>query len=375
MKKVLILYASYGGGHFQAAKSIQKYINENYKEVTAESVDCMKYINNALEKLTTGAYREMAKKMPSLWGKIYMNSQKGALGHLSSRANKFMAIKLKNLIKEKNPDIIISTHPFSSQMVSYLKRKGKINPILATIMTDFASHEQWLVGHEYTEFFFVSNENMRKELCDYRIDNNKIHVTGIPMSDRFFEDFHKDEIYKMFELNPNQKVILFFGGGEFGLGKDRTIQILRSFIINVPDYQIVAISGKNEKMKEAFEYTVKELNAKDRVRILGFTDKVPELMSISYLVVTKPGGLTSTESLASHLPMVIINPIPGQEEQNAEFLENHGVGIWIRKSDSPDELIQKLFESEDKIEKMRQATKPLAKTHSTKNICETIIGQ
>lgn len=375
MKKILILYASYGGGHLSAAKSIQKYIDEHYPEATTETIDCIKYISNALDKLTTGAYREMAKKIPSLWGKIYMNSQKGALGHLSSRVNKFMAIKLKNLVKEKQPDIIISTHPFSSQMISYLKKKGKINPILATILTDFASHEQWLVGHEYTEYFFVSNDNMEKELCNYGVEKSKIHVTGIPMSDRFLEKFNKDEIYKMFELNPKQKVILFFGGGEFGLGKDRTIQILRSFIINVPEYQIIAISGKNEKMKETFENTVNELHVQDRVKVLGFTDKVPELMSISHLVVTKPGGLTSTESLASHLPMVIINPIPGQEEQNAEFLENHGVGIWIRKEDNPDEIITKLFVSEEKIGKMREATKQLAKTHSTKNICEIIMGK
>ena len=103
-------------------------------------------------------------------------------------------------------------------MISYLKRKGKINPILATILTDFASHEQWLVGHEYTDYFFVSNDNMKKELCDYGVKEDKIHVTGIPMSDRFFEKFDKENVYKMFELNPNKKVILFFGGGEFGLG-------------------------------------------------------------------------------------------------------------------------------------------------------------
>ena len=374
MKKILILYASYGGGHLSAAKSIQKYIDENYSEAQAEIVDCIKYISNSLDKLTTGAYREMAKKMPNLWGRIYSNSQKGALGHLSSRANKFMSIKLKNLIQEKKPDIIISTHPFSSQMTSYLKKKGKINPILATILTDFASHEQWLVGHEYTDYFFVSNDTMEQELCAYGVEKSKIHVTGIPMSDRFFEKFNKKAIYNMFSLNPNQKVILFFGGGEFGLGKNRTLQIFRSLITNTPNYQIVAIAGKNEKMKEDFEKIATELQVTDRIRILGFTDKVPELMSISYLVVTKPGGLTSTESLASHLPMLIINPIPGQEEQNAEFLENHGVGKWLKKDNNPDEVIQNLFATEENLINMKEASKKLAKTHSTKNICETILS-
>ena len=374
MKKVLIFYASYGGGHLSAAKSIQKYLEENYSEnVESEIIDCIKYINSALDKVTTGAYREMAKKAPSLWGKVYSNSQSGVLGHVSSRANKIMAIKLKNLIREKNPDLIISTHPFSSQMVSYLKKKGKINCSLATILTDFASHEQWLVGHEYTEFFFVSNDNMEKELCDYGVEKNKIHVTGIPMSDRFFENFDRNSVLNMFHLDPDKKVILFFGGGEFGLGKERTVQILRSLILNAHDYQIVAISGKNEKMKEEFENLVNELNVANKVKILGFTDKVPELMSISDLVVTKPGGLTTTESLASHLPMIIINPIPGQEEENAEFLEKHGVGVWIRKNDDPDAILLNLFDDREKIENMRENTKCLAKLHSTKNICEILM--
>lgn len=374
MKKIIIFYASYGGGHLSAAKSINQYLNEHYENVHVEMIDCMKYISNALEKITTGAYREMAKKLPRLWGHIYSNSQKGALGHVSSRANKVMAIKLKHLILEKSPDLIISTHPFSSQMVNYLKRKKKINCTLATILTDFASHEQWLVGHEYTDLFFVSNDNMEKELCEFGVEKRKIHVTGIPMSERFFETFDKNEIYKSFNLNPDKKVILFFGGGEFGLGKDRTIQIFRSLITNGTNYQIVAIAGKNEKMKENFENVVSELNKRETVKVLGFTDKVPELMNISDLVVTKPGGLTTTESLASHLPIIIINPIPGQEEENAEFLEQHSVGIWIRKSNNPDEILSKLLSSRETIEKMRENTKKLAKTNSTKNICEILMN-
>ena len=285
-----------------------------------------------------------------------------------------MAIKLKNLIKEHSPELIISTHPFSSQMVSYLKRKGKVNCTLATILTDFASHEQWLVGHEYTDFFFVSNDNMEKELCDYGVQKEKIHVTGIPMSDRFFEKFDRIEILNSFHLSPNQKMILFFGGGEFGLGKEKTTQILRSLIETVSDYQIIAIAGKNEKMKEGFDNLVNELNCNDRVKVLGFTDKVPELMSIASLVVTKPGGLTTTESLASHVPLLIINPIPGQEEENAMFLEKHGVGIWLKREDNPDEVIAKLFGTEGKIDEMRENTKSLAKLHSTKDICEILIG-
>lgn len=375
MKKIIIFYASYGGGHLSAAKSIKEHLEKNYNDVNVEMIDCMKYISNALEKITTGAYKEMAKKLPSLWGHIYMNSQKGPLGHISSRANKIMAIKLKNLILEKSPDCIISTHPFSSQMVSYLKRKGKINCKLATILTDFASHEQWLVGHEFTDLFFVSNDNMEKELIDFGVEKSKIHVTGIPMSERFFEKFDRVKVCSEFNLDPSKNVILFFGGGEFGLGKDRTTQVFRSLISNATNYQIVAIAGKNEKMKECFENTAAELNVPEHIKILGFTNMVPELMSISNLVITKPGGLTTTESLASHLPIIIINPIPGQEEQNAEFLEKHKVGVWIRNTDNPDEIFKNLFSSNNKIEEMRENTKELAKLYSTKNICKIIMEQ
>ena len=373
MKKVLIFYAAYGGGHLSAAKSIQKYITENFTDVESEMVDCMKYINKPLEKVTTGAYREMAKKAPKLWGKVYFDSEKGLLSEISKDSNKLMAKKLSKLINEINPDLIISTHPFSSQMASYLKGKGKIDCEIATILTDFAIHKQWLVGSEYTNNFFVSNDTMKNDMIDLGINENKIHVTGIPMSDRFFETFDKEAIYKMFNLNPDKKVILFFGGGEFGLGKDRTVQVLDSFIKKLTDFQIVTVAGKNEKMKEAFEELAKNNQAEDRVRVLGFTDKVPELMHISCLVVSKPGGLTTTETLASSLPMIIINPIPGQEEENAEFLESKGAGVWLKSTDNPDDIIDLVFKDENKLEQMKENAIKLAKKNSTKEICNILL--
>lgn len=144
MKKILIFYASYGGGHLNAAKSIKEYLDTN-NNCQTELIDCMKYVNKPIEKITTTAYKEMAKKMPWAWGKIYEDSQKGPLAHISTESNVFFSIKLLKLLKEKQPDIIISTHPFGSQMCSYLKRKGKITSKIATIMTDFSPHDQWLV--------------------------------------------------------------------------------------------------------------------------------------------------------------------------------------------------------------------------------------
>lgn len=373
MKKVLIFYASYGGGHLNAAKSIYECMLNYYKNIDVELIDCMKYVNKTIEKVTTAAYREAAKKAPWVWGRIYNDSQKGPLAHLSSRSNKIMAIKLLKLLREKNPSLIVSTHPFGSQMCSYLKRKGKIQSKIATIMTDFAPHDQWLVGHDFTDFYFVAHQKMKDYLIYKNIPEDKVFVTGIPLSNRFLQKYNRKEILTEFNLQDNIKNILFFGGGEFGLGKTRTFEIFESFVKYSSNMQIIAIAGKNEKMKLAFEKIVAENNAKKNVRVLEFTNKVPELMSISDLVVTKPGGMTTTESLASNLPMIIINPIPGQEEENAEFLEEKGIAIWIKKNSDVSKILTDLFSNSHKLEEMKENTKLLARPNSTKDICDILL--
>ncbi len=370
---ILIFYASYGGGHLNAAKSIHEYILNHYKNNYIELIDCMKYVNKTVEKVTTAAYREAAKKAPWVWGKIYNDSQKGPLAHLSTRSNKIMAIKLLKLLREKKPDLIISTHPFSSQMCSYLKRKGKITAKIATIMTDFAPHDQWLVGSDFTDYYFVANDKMKDYLIQKDIKNTKIFVTGIPLSNRFLQKHDRKKILDTYHLQDGKRNILFFGGGEFGLGKSKTFEILDSLIKTSLDMQIIAIAGKNEKMKAKFDEIVEKNKANKRVKVLSFTNQVPELMSISDLVVTKPGGMTTTESLASELPMIIINPIPGQEEENAEFLENKNVGIWIKKEDDASKILHSLFSNPDKLNEMKNNARLLGHPNSTKNICNILL--
>lgn len=375
MNNILIFYASYGGGHLNAAKSIYEYILKNYKENHVELIDCMKYVNKTVEKVTTTAYRETAKKAPWVWGRIYNDSQKGPLAHLSTRSNKIMAIKLLKLLRAKKPDLIISTHPFSSQMCSYLKRKGKITAKIATIMTDFAPHDQWLVGSNYTDYFFVANDKMRDYLISTNISEEKVFITGIPLSNRFLQKYDKKEILDDYQLEEHKKNILFFGGGEFGLGKSRTFEIFDSLIKSAKNMQIIAIAGKNEKMKTKFNEIVEKNNATKYVKVLSFTNQIPELMSISDLVVTKPGGMTTTESLACGLPMIIINPIPGQEEENAEFLENKGVGIWIKKEDNISEILHNLFSNPDKLHEMKSNALLIGYPYSTKNICNILLDK
>ena len=374
MKKILIFYASYGGGHLSAAKSIESVINEEYPDIETKLVDCMKYVNKGVEKITTAAYRGMAKKMPWAWGKIYNASQKGVMAHISSRSNVIMAVKLLKLLREESPDMVISAHPFSSQMCAYLKRKGKVDFPLATIMTDFAPHDQWLVGHEYTEYFFVAHDKMKNYLISKGIPKSKVFDTGIPISVRFTKEYDRAEILKEFKLKDNKETILFFGGWNSGSAQIRTLEIYKVLSTCFDNrFQLVAISAKNEKLQKGYEDIIKENNL-DNVTVLDYTTKVPELMSIADLVVAKPGGLTTSESLAMNLPMIIINPIAGQEEENAEYLENKGVGIWMKKDDNIKEKLTNLLSDKTKLESMKEATKAISHKYSTHDICKILLG-
>lgn len=374
MKKVLIFYGSYGGGHLSAAKSIRGYLEKNYPDLEIQMVDCIEYINKYINKVTTGAYKELAKKAPWAWKQLYKDSKDGALAKISTTSNKVMALKLNLYIQEFAPDLIISTHPFSTQMCGYLKKKEKINCKLATILTDFEIHEQWLEFAEYQDFFFVSNEQMKLDMINKNIEENKIFVTGIPVSDRFLKEYNREEVCNMFDLNPNNDVVLFFAGGEFGLGRNTTIIMLKALIRLFSKLQVVAISGRNQKMNEKFHKLVEATESQNRIKIIEFTDKVPELMSISKFVITKPGGLTITEALTSHLPILIINPIPGQEEENANFIEKNGAGIWIKKNDNIARHLKSLYRNPELLINMKKSAENLAKPNSTENICKTLLN-
>lgn len=374
MKKVIIFYASYGGGHLSAARSIKENMETNYEDIDVKLIDCMEYVNKTVNKITTKAYSEMAKKAPKTWGRVYWKSQKGPLAQISTTSNKILSIKLYKLLKDFEPNLIVSTHPFGSQMCAYLKKHGKLNAKIATVMTDYAPHDQWLVFNKYVDYYFVSHDGMKKELHEKGIPNEKIFATGIPLSNKFLLKYDKPTILKSFGLYPDKKTVLFFGGGEFGLGKTQTFKIFKSFVECPENIQIVAISGKNQKMKEAFENLVESLNKTDSVKILEYTNQVPELMSISDLVVTKPGGLTTTESLASGLPIVVINPIPGQEEENASYLEKNKVAIWLKKDDNVEAILKDLFSNPEKMQEMKIRARLLAKKNSTKDICKILLG-
>ena len=371
MKKIVIFYASYGNGHQSAANSIESVINEKYPDIETKVIDCMKYINRPIEKVTTGAYKHMARK--GSWGKLYNASQKGFMAHVSQGANKIMSHRMLKLLNIEKPDMVISAHPFSSQMCAHLKKKGKVNFPLATIMTDFAPHDQWLVGHEFTEFFFVAHDKMKNYLISKGIDESKVYDLGIPINPKFTMSYDRHEVLKEFNLRDDKKTVLFFGGWNSGSAQIRTLEIFKAIASFSDKYQVVAISSRNVDLQKGFENIIKENNL-NNVIVIDFTKKIAELMSIANLVVAKPGGLTTSESMAMNLPMFLINPIAGQEVENAEFLESKGVGIWIKNDDNIEEKISNLLSDDNKLLELKNNTSLLAHKFATYDIVNVLLG-
>lgn len=369
-KKIVILYASFGGGHFKAAEAIKNYIIEHSPECEVKMLDALKYTNKAIDKIAIKAYINMARYSPELWGDIYKFSAKQySVANFSNSVQKLFSLKLIKYFKEEKPDIIVSTHPFVTEMCTILKKREKINSKLNVILTDYASHRFWELNSEYVDNYFVSNEEIKYTMITNGIDGRKINVTGIPISPAFFKVYDKEKIYKDFSLDKNKRTVLIFGGGEYGLSN---IKNYYSGLLSVDeDIQIITIAGKRKRSQSMFRKLAEKSNKK--VIILGYTDKIPQLMQIADFILSKPGGLTTTEILNCQIPFIIINPVPGQEEENANFLLNSGAATRIFEAKNTKPFLNNLFSDSFRLENIKKMQKHIAKPDSTKNIVETIL--
>ena len=375
MKKIIIAYASYGGGHLKAAANIKEYIEENYQDCNVVLFDSMKYINRVIDKVCGSTYSKITTNLPWFWRQIYYHTQDPIFEKIMSLSNKILSYKLGKLFKKIKPDIIISTHFFVGHMCSILKKKGKIGSILANVITDYGEdpYNEWISGYEYIDYIFVAHNDIKIKLTQKGVPENKVFDTGIPISNKFLTTFDKKEIFEELEFNENKKTILFFGGGELGLGKTKTIEIFNALITNFDNIQIIVISGKNETLRKEFEKIVAQNNKNNKIKIYGYTNKVAEYMSVSDMVITKPGGLTTTESLVSGLPIIVINPIPGQETENAEFLEKSYAAIWIKKTDNISLIFNNLLNDDELLNNLKQNALNISKPNSTRDICKILL--
>lgn len=371
--KVLLLYAKVGNGHLKAAESIKAALQDIDENIEIDYEDGLEYSSALTNKLIIKGYASLARNLPSFYGTIYASSDKqdtNTVGEINKMVNKALTIRLKKMLRIRRPDIIISTHPFISHMCAYLKRKGKTSAKIISVLTDYGIHNMWLEENKYIDKFMVATSEMKGDcIREYDVPESKIFVTGIPVSKRFSETFDKYQILKDLGLCQGKTTLLFFAGGGLGLGKSEGI--FEELVNSKYDFQLIAVTGKNEKQKARFENIAKKCNK--NITVLGYTDKVPELMSASDFVITKPGGLTSTECLAMCKPMIIINPIPGQEEQNSIYFTNNGTALRTYKHEPIEHVIDIAVNNKKRVAQMIEMCKEIGKPNASYDIAyETI---
>lgn len=368
MKRIMILYASVGGGHFRAADGVKKYIDENYPgKYQVDLIDGLNYVSKTVDDIVIKSYVWMARYSPKMWKKLYEEcDEKKFLATFSNGIQKILSHKFYDLFEEQDPDLVICTHFFMTEMVAHLKKKNKTNTKIGVILTDYASHKFWLTSKEFVDFYFVANDSMKYTLCHEGVSEDKIKVTGIPIRPEFLKEYDKKAILEEFELTKEKPIFLVFGGGQYGMSD--ASKIFKGLLEVKQDIQIIAIAGKSKKTKKSFEELASQYNKK--VIVLGFTDRVAEFMAISNFVVSKSGGLTTTEVLVSNIPFIIFSPVPGQEEENSLFLTNNGAGYRIMNLNKTTPLMEQLIDDTFRIENMKIMQKHVAKPNSTKDIVE-----
>lgn len=372
--KVLLLYAKVGNGHLKAAESIKEALHEIDENIEIDYEDGLEYSSALTNKLIIKGYASLARTMPKVYGTMYSRSDKqdiNAVGEINKMVNKALTIRLKKMLRIRRPDIIISTHPFVSHMCAYLKRKRKTSAKIVSVMTDYGIHNMWLEENEYIDKLMVATHEMKGDCVrEYDVPETKIVVTGIPVSKRFSEVFDKENILSDLGLSTGKTTLLFFAGGGLGLGKSEGI--FQELVNSDYDFQLIAVTGKNQKQKERFENIAKRTSKK--IVVLGYTDKVPELMSASDFVITKPGGLTSTECLSMKKPMIIINPIPGQEEQNSIFFTNNGTALRTYKDEPIEHVLDIVVNNKKRVAQMVEMCKEIGKPNASYDIAKEVIN-
>lgn len=360
---ILFLAVSAGGGHLQAAEAIKEYMEENYSESKSRIIDAYKYISPIIDKVVIGGYLKTLKNSPKLWGKLYEMAEKDEnVNDLSKTLNKILSFKIKRLVRELNPDVIVCTHPFPLQMACNLKRKGQIKVPIVNIITDYATHTFWV--NECVDAYVVANENLVGEMEDRGVSKEIIYPLGIPIRNKFLTKKDRNEILNKYRLEDKKTFLLM--GGSLGLGEIKKLFLI---LLKSPhNFQLVIVCGKNVKLKKQLERIYFKSMSSKRALIIGFTEKIDELMAISDLIITKPGGLTITESLTMKLPIAIISPIPGQEEKNATFLLNSGVGIRVTDVKDIERTLYQLLGNPLRLRQVKEMSEYLSKPNSTKDI-------
>lgn len=371
-KKVLILSAAVGAGHLRAAEALEKQFKQSNAAIEVKNIDVLDYTNPLFRRLYGKAYLEMVNKMPEVLGWMYDSLDKPWENERRRLAlDRLNTLPLIKFLKNYQPDIAVCTHFLPSEIISWLKAKGKVNFPQAVVVTDFDAHAMWLCHHY--EQYFVALDETRIHLEKIGIAPDKITVSGIPIDPIFAEKKDKFAMREKFGLEKDKLTIMVSAGG-FGVGNIE--HLLKALSDLQTPSQILAICGRNEELKTKLETLSKETLNNDRVTFkpISFTREMDEYMSASDLIVGKPGGLTTSEAMAKGLIFVVVNPIPGQEERNSDHLLEKGCAIKCNNLPVLAYKIDKLVGDKHRFEQMKLNVEKFARPNSSCEIVEKLVN-
>jgi processive 1,2-diacylglycerol beta-glucosyltransferase len=275
--------------------------------------------------------------------------------------------KIFRLVQDTNPNAIIGTHPFPLMAIMKYKERGVIDAPILSVITDYTAHPAYM--QKNIDAYITGDSDVSYVLKNSGIPGEKIYSYGIPISKDFLDTRSINAVREQLALEDKFTVLLM--GGSFGAGniKANLVELINSSY----DFQIVVVTGRDHALKDKLEKLVKELNTQKSVHILGYTEDMPELLSIGNVLVTKPGGLTTTEAIIKGIPMVIPYYIPGQEQENVDFLLNNGLAIKTSKNYPLSTIIEMLMDSPWRMEEIAERMTRRRKTDSARKVAELAV--
>jgi processive 1,2-diacylglycerol beta-glucosyltransferase len=371
-QKVLILSASAGAGHIRAAQAVEKAFLQLKAAREVRNIDTLEYTSKLFQKLYSLAYLELVNKAPDVLGWLYDHLDKPWQNeHLRLAFDKLNTRPFVKMLKKYKPDITVCTHFLPAEIISWLKAKNRLDTRQAVVITDFDVHAMWLCHHY--EHYFVALDETAAHLQQLGIPANKITVSGIPIDPVFAEFKDGLDMRSKYGLDPDLPTILLSTGG-FGVGPVE--QVLQSLIKMRTRVQVVAACGRNDDLKNRIQNFSAGLGPNCNVRIIpiGYTTEIDEYMSAADLMLGKPGGLTVSEALAKELPFIIINPIRGQEERNADHLLEQGVAIRCNNLPVLAYKIDKLLGDTARFKSMQDSAKRIGRPRAACEIVEKLLS-
>ena len=367
--KVLILSITAGQGHHSAAKSISNALED--RGVTVKTVDVYKQIDKNLCDAVNKGYLISTKHTPKAYRAIYelIDSKKAPATKysLQSIMGILLAIRFEKFIEDFKPDVIICTHIFAAQVINELKRRDRLSNVPTIgIVTDYTIHPFW-EDVTYIEYINIASELLTQRALMKGISEERLCALGIPVQKKFSTKRAKDDARCALGLKKDVPTILVMAGS---MGYGNMPEIISGIHRFDKDCQILAVCGNNKKLFKKLSNSASNSN----VKVYGFTNDVDILMDAADCIVTKPGGLSTSEAMAKKLPMILVNPIPGQEDRNLEFFLNNGVALSVTKTFTIEEAMYFMFRDEERLELINRQLEKLAKPNAAADIAEFAIS-